>query len=390
MLNKKYSVRVLGSMLILLTLTACANSGIKETPVAMPAQLPSAAELRVDWWHLLGDEQGRKAFGQLRPSVFAGLAYVPLASGQVVELDAAGSIVRQTQVSDSLSAPLAVDAQQMVAITGEGLALLLDRDYQQLWAFKLNALATEPALLTPDRVFIQTIDGRLSAIERITGRLLWVFQDAEPDLTLTGTSGPELIRTSSGEAVVTGLANGKIVALSTVDGSVIWEYRIARSSGKTDISRLVDVDAHVTLIDERLFVTGYQGDLVAIETATGRVLQATSLSSYRAIQTDGQWLFGVNAQSHVVALDPRDLSIIWTATDFEYRQLSELLVQDGALYAADRQGFLHVLDSQTGQWLTSRHIDWRGSNSDPVAFADGVLLQGYSTRVKSLQLIRPE
>ena len=118
MLNKKYSVRVLSSMLILLTLTACANSGIKEAPVAMPAQLPSAAELRVDWWHLLGDEQGRRAFGQLRPSVYGATAYVTLASGQVVELDAAGTIVRRTQVSDSLSAPLAVDAQQMVAITG--------------------------------------------------------------------------------------------------------------------------------------------------------------------------------------------------------------------------------------------------------------------------------
>jgi outer membrane protein assembly factor BamB len=277
----------------------------------------------------------------------------------------------------------------MVAITGEGMALLLDRDYNQLWSFKLNALATEPALMTPERIFIQPIDGRINAIERITGRLLWVFQDAEPNLTLTGTSGPELVRTGVGEAVVMGLSNGKVVALSTVDGAVIWEYRIARSSGKTDVSRLVDVDAHVTQVDERLFLTGYQGDLVAIEAETGRVLQATGFSSYRAIQTNGQWLFGVNAQSHVVALDPFDLSVVWTATDFEYRQLSELLVQDDALYVADIQGYLHVLDSQTGQWLTSRQIDWRGSNSDPVAFAGGVLLQGYSTRVKLLQLMRP-
>jgi len=355
----------------------------------MPAELPDAAELRVDWWHILAAEQTRKAFGQLRPSVDGAIAYVPLASGQVVEIDVEGEILRQTQVSASLSAPLAVDADNMVAITGEGMALLLDRDYNQLWSFKLNALATEPALMTPERIFIQTIDGRINAIERITGRLLWVFQDAEPNLTLTGTSGPELVRTGVGEAVVMGLSNGKVVALSTVDGAVIWEYRIARSSGKTDVSRLVDVDAHVTQVDERLFLTGYQGDLVAIEAETGRVLQATGFSSYRAIQTNGQWLFGVNAQSHVVALDPFDLSVIWTATDFEYRQLSELLVQDDALYVADIQGYLHVLDSQTGQWLTSRQIDWRGSNSDPVAFAGGVLLQGYSTRVKLLQLMRP-
>jgi outer membrane protein assembly factor BamB len=382
-------LRVLAGILALVTLTACANSGIREKPVAMPAVLPDAAELRVDWMHILGEEQARKAFGQLRPSTDGTIAYVPLASGQVFELDVEGAIKRQTQVSASLSAPLAVDGQHMVAISGEGMALLLDRNYKQLWSFKLNALATEPALMTPERIFIQTIDGRISAIERITGRLLWVFQDAEPNLTLTGTSGPELVRTGSGEAVVMGLANGKVVALSTVDGAVIWEYRIARSSGKTDVSRLVDVDAHVTVIDERLFLTGYQGDLVAIETESGRVLQATGFSSYRAIQTDGQWLFGVNAQSHVVALDPFDLSVRWTASDFEYRQLSELLVQDGLIYVADVEGYLHVLDSQTGQWLTSRQIDWRGSNSDPVAFADGVLLQGYSTRVKLLQLMRP-
>jgi outer membrane protein assembly factor BamB len=222
----------------------------------------------------------------------------------------------------------------------------------------------------------------VNAIERITGRLLWSFQDAEPDLTLTGTSTPVFINTNQGPAIVTGLANGKIVALNVVDGSVVWEYRITRASGKTEVSRLVDVDAQVTNLGDRLIATAYQGDLIVVDTATGQVLQAREFSTYRSIQVDERAWYGVNAKSEIVAMNPSTLEQQWLNSDFTYRQLSELVVLEKYLVVSDVAGYMHVLDKTTGEWLGSRHIDYRGAKTDPVPFADGVLMQGYSTRVK--------
>jgi outer membrane protein assembly factor BamB len=176
--------------------------------------------------------------------------------------------------------------------------------------------------------------------------------------------------------------------LNVVDGSVIWEYRITRSQGKTDVSRLVDVDAQVTDLGDRIVATAYQGDLVVVDNQTGQVRQAKAFSSYRSIKTDGNVWYGVNAQSHLVAFDATTLEEKWTNTELEYRQLSELLIVDDFIVVTDLEGYLHVLDKANGEWSGSRHIDWRGAKSNPVAFGKGILMQGHSTRLKYVELTR--
>ncbi|WP_196157695.1 PQQ-binding-like beta-propeller repeat protein [Reinekea sp. G2M2-21] len=363
-------------------MTACASGGLNEKPAQLPETLPAKVSLDVQWWHILGDEHAPKSFGQRSPVVYGDHAYVGLAQGDIFKIDLSGNQTRLGTHGYRITAPLSLNKDQMVILDERGMVSLADLSLQLQWSTPLNALATEPALMTENRIFVQTIDGRVNAIERITGRLLWSFQDAEPDLTLTGTSTPELINTNQGPAVVTGLANGKLVALNVVDGSVVWEYRITRASGKTEVSRLVDVDAQVTNLGDRLIATAYQGDLIVVDTATGQVLQAREFSTYRSIQVDDRAWYGVNAKSEIVAMNPSTLEQQWLNSDFTYRQLSELVVTDKYLAVSDVAGYLHVLDKSTGEWLGSRHIDYRGAKTDPVPFGDGVLMQGHSTRVK--------
>lgn len=371
---------------VALWFTACASGGLKESPKALPDPLPSDVELNIQWWHILGDEFSDPSIGGLKPTLMADNAYVALNSGDVVQVSQKGVVSSLGKIDAAITAPLSVDEQSFVISDEQGRVHLLTRDFETVWTLELKALVTEAAVMTDQRVFVQSIDGRVSAIERITGRLLWSYQDAEPDLTLTGTSQPVLISTAEGDALVTGLANGKVVALSVVDGSVIWEYRITRASGKTDVSRLVDVDARVSLDGSRVIASSYQGDLVVIDAASGRVLQARPFSTYRSILVGDSAWYGVLANSHIVALDPVSLEQQWANSDLEFRQVSELIEIDGALLATDREGFLHAIDTENGEFIGSRHIDWRGVQTEPVLFADGVLVQGVSTRLKYIEV----
>lgn len=388
MLNKTFFSQTIAAVIVPLLLVACANNRLNETPKPLPETLPSVVSVDIPWWHILADEFSAKAYGHLKPTVVGDVAYTAVASGEVFKITQQGEVSKVGQHAAQITSALTIDGDEFLFADAEGKVHLTDAQLTPVWSANLNAVAVEAPLMTAQRIFVQTIDGRVNAIERLTGRLLWSYQDAEPSLTVSGTSAPVLIDTAAGSAIVTGLANGKLVALSVQDGSVIWEYRITRASGKTDVSRLVDVDAQVTLVGDRLIATAYQGDLVVVDTQTGAVRQAKAFSSYRSIQAlDGVW-YGVNAQSHVVALDPATLNELWVNTDLEYHQLSELLIVDGQLLATDRAGFLHVFDGENGQWLGSRHIDWRGSKTDPVAFAQGVLVQGHSTRLKYIEIVR--
>ncbi|TXR53317.1 PQQ-binding-like beta-propeller repeat protein [Reinekea thalattae] len=367
-----------------LVLVACSNGALREQPAQLPETLPSEANLKVQWWRILDSQADANAFAHLNPTVVDEAIYVPLANGELFELDQRGKTVRQFSLGAGITAQVSYDNEQFLVLNNEGQAGLYDTEFERQWQTKLGALSIEPALITDSRIFVQTIDGRLNALERITGRLLWAYQDAEPNLTITGTSAPVLVNTAQGEAVITGLSNGKVVALSVTDGAILWEYRIARASGSTDISRLVDIDAQATLLGNRLLISGYQGDLVVIDVNSGRVLQAAPFSSYRAVKSDGRLWYGVNAQSHLVAIDPATMNEVWRVESFQYRQLSDLLIDGDYLFVADIKGYVHLLNKADGQWLTSRQIDWKGSNGEPVKYLDGILFQGSSSRIKYL------
>ena len=384
MLNKHTLTRLLLTVAASAVMFGCSNGGLREQPVELVDPLPSVVDLKVEWWRILDDEVDVNAFGHLNPTVRGDTIYVPVASGDVYELNSDGKVMHKQHLNEGITAPLVFSDEEVLVLTNNGEAQLYSLDYKPIWSSRLGAISIERPLITEYRIFVQTIDGRVNALERVTGRLLWAFQDAEPDLTITGTSAPVLVETDQGEAIVTGLSNGKVVALSVADGSVLWEYRIARASGSTDISRLVDVDAAATILDDRLIISGYQGDMVVIDVNTGRVLQALPFSSFRSIQSDGERWYGVNSQSHLVAFDPATMNELWNLQSFEYRQLSEVLIDDGYVFVADIKGYVHVVDAETGEWLTSRRIDWKGSNSDPIKYKDGILFQGRASRIKYL------
>ena len=388
MLNKRF-LSNLGVILVAPFLFfACASGGLNESPTPLPETLPNDVSLDIKWWQILGDELSEKAFGNISPVVEGDYAYTSIVSGEIFRIDLDGNVENIGLHPYEVTAPIAVEQDEIVILDAQGQVTLAKTDLEAVWSTKLNSIAVEPALITDGRIFVQTIDGRVNAVERITGRLLWSYKDAEPNLTVSGTSTPVEIETASGTAIVTGLANGKLVALSVVDGSVIWEYRITRSQGKTDVSRLVDVDAQVTDLGDRIIATAYQGDLVVVDNQTGQVRQAKAFSSYRSIKTDGNVWYGVNAQSHLVAFDATTLEEKWINTELEYRQLSELLIVDGFIAVTDLDGYLHVFDKVNGVWSGSRHIDWRGAKSNPVAFGKGILMQGHSTRLKYVELTR--
>lgn len=369
---------------LLVMLTGCVSGPLKEAPEPLPADVPDKARLNIDWWHILIPFYTEVPFHRIAPTLTEQGILTASPFGEIVLLSKEGDFIWRRQVADQISAPVAADGRHMAIVTGNGDLQLLDWQGDTVWRTPIAALATQAPVLLEDRIIIQTTDGRITALERNTGRALWVYQDAQPDLSITGTAQPKVID----DIVVTGLANGKLVGLNLADGSPAWEYRIARAQGKTDVSRLVDVDASVSVVDGMILAAGYQGDMLVIEAASGRVLASRPLSTYRSIVPGDQYWYAVNDQSHVLALDPNTLDPVWTQEQFTYRRLSQVAPWRDALAVSDALGYVHLLDAETGEWLTSREIDWTGVSTAPIVMGDYLLQQGNSSRIKRLSFKR--
>ncbi len=94
------------------------------------------------------------------------------------------------------------------------------------------------------------------------------------------------------------------------------------AKGATEIDRLVDVDASPLVIGGTLFTVGFNGQLIAIDLRTGQPILKRNYSSATDMATDGSRFYLVTDKDHLVAVDTRSGTELWSNTQLEHRLLT--------------------------------------------------------------------
>ena len=201
-------------------------------------------------------------------------------------------------------------------------------------------------------VVVQTIDGRIHGLSARSGRRLWVRNWNVPALTLRGTSRPIIVR----NLVISGLANGKVVALEGRSGRIVREFVVAFPEGNNEIDRLIDVDGSPVAIGDKIIAAGYHGNIIAIDLRQGRVLWKRKMSVYSGIDADRENVYASSEEGYVTALHHDTGSIIWVQKKLRARQLSAPIVVDDYIVVGDLQGYLHWMSRKDGRFVARQKV----------------------------------
>ncbi len=324
-------------------LSACAS----DSKVAKPEPLRKIAEPEVRaekiWSRSL--DAPRELTG-LRPLLAAGRVFVAERAGAVRSLDAKGKAIWQVQTGLRLSAgPALVDgALIMGTLDGEVVALEA-QDGQERWRASLSSEVISRPAGEGDLVAVRSGDGRVYGLAATDGERRWTVNRSVPALTLRG-SAPLVVGRG---AVFVGMDNGRVLALSRDEGEPLWEEAVSVPAGRTEIERIVDVDADLLLIEGVLFAASYGGDLVAYEAGSGRVLWQRSLASYTGMAVDGQCLYVTDVDSVLWCLDPRNGAAIWEQNQLRHRKLSAPMAYKGNVLVGDFEGYMHAVSAVNGR-----------------------------------------
>lgn len=186
-----------------------------------------------------------------------------------------------------------------------------------------------------------------------------------------------------------GFANGRLTTLDNRSGQPLWERRIAVPQGRSEIERLVDLDGQPVLTpDGRLFVTSYNGRLVALEATSGDILWEREHSSYMTPVLVGDVLFSVNEASHVIALDANSGAEVWRNRDLEGRWLTSPAFADGNLVVGDFEGYLHLIDARSGDFAARSRIDRSGISVRPITDFRRIYVLANNGRLEALDIRR--
>ncbi len=304
----------------------------------------------------------------LKPAIVDYDIYTVDREGQVSALNLENGAVKwQVELDTEITG--GVGAGQGIVVVGNsrGVIIVLDAENgNELWRKQLSSVMLSAPLIQDQFLVVRIGDGRLYGLDINDGGQLWVYDRGVPVLTLRGNSSPII---GGRELVFTGFDSGKVAAVGVKHGRLLWEANAAVPRGRSDLERLVDIDANLILIGQALYAVTYQGQIVAIDALEGEILWAKEMSSYAGMASDDRHIYVTDADSNIWAVDRVTGDFLWKQDKLAHRKLTAPEVVDNYVVVGDFEGYIHVLSTQDGELIGREKVDGDGFHVQPLADA---------------------
>jgi len=378
-------------LLLSLGLGACSSlnpmNWFGDDEVNPPAELQDINEqvsLRRDWSVNVGNGQG-DTFVELTPALDGDTIYAAAENGRVVAVDVSSGDVRwRTRLDESIIGGVgASNGLVMLGTNNAEVVVLAQQDGSEIWRQQVSSEVLSSPRSNGDVVVVQTVDDKLIALEADSGEQRWIYETTLPPLTLRGTSRPVI---TSSDMVIAGFSNGTLVAVNAEDGVWSWEERVAVPEGRYDIERVIDVDGDLVLDGSRVLAASYQGNLMAFDVVSGRIVWGTEASSYHGLALGFGNIYFSDDRGYIVAMQDNSEEIVWESGDLQYRSLTAPTTVGNFVAVADFEGYVHLLSQIDGSIVGRTRVDNDGIRANLINRAGRLFVYGNSGRLTALSL----
>lgn len=342
-------------------------------------------ELRRVWSANIGNGQGSDYF-ELTPAIDGERIFAASEDGNIYGLELeSGDVIWRTRLDDE-TVTGGVGAGRGLVLVGTANAEVIAFNQftgEELWRGAVTSEVLSPPQTNGDVVVAQTVDGKLIALDAGDGARRWIYETSLPALTLRGTNRPVI--TPQG-FVIAGFSNGTLVSVAADDGIWRWEERIAIPEGRYDIERVIDADGDLQLDGNRVLASSYQGNVMAFDTATGRIVWGMEASSYHGLDQGFGNIYYSSEASHVVAVRDNSNDVVWTNEDLEYRALTGPKTVGNYIAVADFEGWLHVISQIDGRIVGRMRVDNDGVRANILADSGRLYVYGNSGTLMALAI----
>ncbi|MBI1425518.1 MAG: outer membrane protein assembly factor BamB [Gammaproteobacteria bacterium] len=333
-------------ILVALYLAGCSTSPSPVLPPVTLTPVENAFHIKRLWQTDLGEGAGEN-YLKLAPVLDNGVLYVTDHEGQVTAYNVKDSSVRwQVKLSVPVATALTLNDDLLFLGSSHGDVFALhEKDGSVAWHAEVSSEVLAPPKVAKDLVIVRCVNGMLYALKRDDGKQVWSLEQTTPALSLRGTSAPVI----AGDIVLSGFDNGRLLAINLESGKLLWTTAISIPRGRTDLERMVDIDATPVVVDDMVYTVSYQGRIAAVQLGSGRIMWSRDIDSYSGMAVDAYRIYLVDSQSRVWALDRFNGATIWKQDDLLRRSLTTPRLQDQYVVVADFDGFVHWLRRDNGK-----------------------------------------
>jgi outer membrane protein assembly factor BamB len=283
--------------------------------------------------------------------VRAGRVYVGSTNGALIGLDTTGREIFRYDAKGSIEAQPTVDVErgEIYAATVRGTVLALQSDAALRWKAEAGGAISQPGILSDDALYVVTDGDSVLALSRADGSTLWRYHRDPPEGF--GISGHAGLTFTAGK-LLTGFADGTVVALDASDGRVLWELDTALDLEDMDPTRrFTDVDTTPAVSGDRAYVASFSGGLYGVAIADGSIqVHYRDLRAITALTATTDALFVSSAEHGVLCLELPTLALRWKRR-IERGNPGKAEVRGDNVYLSESDGALLVLALADGKEL---------------------------------------
>lgn len=364
-------IKILTILFVSVALSGCGILGSKDNadPPAKLVDFDPSITVSDKW--KLNLNNNSKIYSKLLPVYANGRIFVATNRGEVRAVNADnGKRIWSIKTKKSLSGGIGLGEGLLLIGSRDGsLLAIAPDDGRLLWQIELSSEILSPPQFGLNRVIVRTVDGKISAHAADSGAKLWVYERDMPLLTLHGTSTPIIEQ----DIVIVGLDDGRLAILGVDSGQLFWEVPVAMPKGRSQLDRMVDIDADPILDADMIFVSSYKGKTMAITVTNANVIWEREISTHVGLAIDQNTLYLTDLEGYIWALDRYTGNSLWQQTRLKARKVTAPVVWDKYIVVGDLDGYLHFLDKSDGNFVARQRVAKKHFNSAPVVIEDKLI-----------------
>jgi outer membrane protein assembly factor BamB len=203
---------------------------------------------------------------------------------------------------------IAYDNGRIFASNGLGyVAALSEQNGGILWQVRPGGPLRGSPTVASGSVYVISQDNQIYSLKEEDGSTNW---SQAASLEIAGIFGAASPAAGQG-TVVAGFSSGELNAYRYENGRQVWQDQLQRTSIRTSVSSLSDIDADPVIDNGQVFAIGAGGRMVALDITSGQRMWELNIAGISTPWVAGDWVFVATQDAKLLCVYRQNGHVRW-------------------------------------------------------------------------------
>lgn len=280
--------------------------------------MASASELKPFWETGLGTKSSSRQRLLCEPIIAEGMLFIYTPDSYVSAYDVETGkqqwtiFIQPEKIQDAiLGGGAAYNNGKLYISTPFAELFAIDvKSGKPIWSAKTNSPLRSAPTVAGGRVFVVSLNNELTAYDEATGNVLWSHTGVMENAGILGGCTPSVHE----GVVVVPYSSGEVFALQVENGYPLWTENLSSAHRTDSFAGMPHIRARPVIKDGVAYVVSQAGRTAAFDVRTGQMLWQTEFGGSQTPVVDGNSVFMITNDNHVVCMDKSTGLVRWVKT----------------------------------------------------------------------------